>query len=130
MTLIEVLAVVVLITLIMVTVSKTVFSKSNAAKAQLNVTKMNTLKGYLGQYRLQFNSYPGALNNLVHGAPELKNSGQIFTPLADDQDLIDVFGVPFQYQAENNGRSFVLKTLGADGVAGGDGANQDVEVRP
>ncbi len=56
MTLIEVIAVIVLITLIAVAVGKNVFKTASAGKAKLNVTQMNTLKGYLGQYKLQYNS--------------------------------------------------------------------------
>ena len=130
MTLIEVIAVIVLITLIMVTVGKNVFTASGAAKAQLNVTKMNTLKGYLGQYKLQYNTYPGKLDDLIHPSAQTKQDGQIFTPLAGPDDLKDVYNFPYIYVAENNGRSFVIKSLGADSLEGGEGVNQDVEIRP
>ncbi len=130
MTLIEVIAVIVLITLIMVTVGRNVFTSSSAAKAQLNVTKMNALKGYLSQYRLQYNAYPSKLENLVHGGNEAKQAGTIFTPLMQEADLKDVYGNNFLYTAENNGRSFVLKSLGEDGTEGGQGSAQDVELRP
>ena len=36
----------------------------------------------------------------------------------------------FDYKLENGGRSYVLLSYGADGVQGGEGANQDVTVRP
>ncbi|MFN8389564.1 MAG: type II secretion system protein GspG [Bdellovibrionota bacterium] len=130
MTLIEVIAVIVLITLIMVTVGKNVFSSSSAAKAKLNVTKLNTIKGYLGQYRLQYNSYPSKLDELIHPSAAVKQSGELFTPLAQENDLKDIYGTPIIYIPENNGRSYVLKSLGEDGLEGGEGANQDVEIRP
>jgi general secretion pathway protein G len=130
MTLIEVIAVIVLITLIMVTVGKSVFTSSSAAKAKLNVTKMNTIKGYLGQYRLQYNSYPAKLDELIHPSAQVKQSGELFTPLAQESDMKDIYGTPYIYLPENNGRSYVLKTLGEDGLEGGEGTNQDVEIRP
>lgn len=130
MTLIEVIAVIVLITLIAVTVGKNVFTSSSAAKAKLNVTKMTTLKGYLGQYRLQYNNYPARLEDLVRPSADAKKSGELFTPLAQESDLKDVYGSDYRYAQENNGRSYVLKTLGEDGAEGGEGAAQDVEIRP
>lgn len=130
MTLIEVIAVIVLITLIMVTVGNRVFTSSSAAKAKLNVAKMNTLKGYLGQYRLQYNVYPSKLENLLKPSAETKQAGDIFTPLAQESDMTDIYKNNYIYTPENNGRSYRLKSLGEDGVEGGDGPNQDVEVSP
>ena len=130
MTLIEVIAVIVLITLIMVTVGNRVFTSSSAAKAKLNVTKMNTLKGYLGQYRLQYNVYPSKLENLLKPSAETKQAGDIFTPLAQESDMSDIYNNKFLYNAENNGRSYKLKSLGEDGAEGGEGPSQDVTMEP
>lgn len=130
MTLIEVIAVIVLITLIAVAVGKNVFKTASAGKAKLNVTQMNTLKGYLGQFRLQFNVYPGKLDDLVHPSAAVKQTGELFTPFCDESSLKDVWGNPYIYAAENNGRSFLLKSLGEDATEGGEGAAQDVEMRP
>lgn len=130
MTLVEVIAVVVLLALIWVVVGKNVFGQSDTAKAQLNMVKMNNLKQYLGQYRLQYNIYPAKLDDLVHGSADLKKSGTIFTPLATEEDLKDIWSTPYIYVPENNNRSYILKSLGSDGLEGGDGAKQDVEMRP
>ena len=91
---------------------------------------MNTLKGYLGQYKLQYNSYPTKLEDLVKAGADVKKSGELFTPFCDESSLKDVWQVPYLYLPENSGRSYVLKSLGEDGLEGGEGANQDVEVRP
>ena len=131
MTLIEVLAVVVLIGLISVVVVRNVFSKGEAAKAQLNLVKMEKVKSYLGQFRLQYNRSPSRLEELLNG-PSGQGSGesQPFVALAEKDELDDIWGFPLLYQTEGDGRSFVLKSLGSDGVAGGDGPKQDVSVRP
>ena len=53
MTLVEVIAVVVLLALLYVVVGKNVFGQSNAAKAKLNDVKMNNVKNILQQYKLE-----------------------------------------------------------------------------
>ncbi len=131
LTLVELLVVIVLIGLIYVVVSKNVFTQSDAAKAELNVVRMNTVKNALKQYQLKFNVYPSRLEELLTGnAQLLNNSGQVFSPLVDAQDLKDIWGSPYLYRGENEGRSFSLKSLGADGIDGGEGAKQDVTLRP
>lgn len=130
MTLVEVIAVVVLLALLYVVVGKNVFGQSNAAKAKLNDVKMNNVKNILQQYKLEQNSFPARLEDLITPSAEMKKSGGVFTPLADEGDLKDIWGSNFVYIQENGGRSFVLKSLGADGIEGGDGVNQDVEKRP
>ena len=130
MTLVEILAVIVIIGLILGVVARGVIGKSDAAKAQLNVVKMEKVKQYLSQYKLQYNTYPSSLQGLVKAESDLSKSGQLFTPLAEESELKDVWGSPYLYKTENNNRSFELSSLGADGIAGGEGTNSDVTVRP
>ena len=130
LTLIELLVVIVLISLIAVVVGKNVIGQGEAAQAELNVVKMERMKNLLGQYRLKFNSYPAKLEDLIHPSGDVSKSGKIFVPLADDGDLNDVWGFPFVYKTENNGRTFSISSLGSDGVQGGDGAKQDVTITP
>lgn len=130
MTLVEVIAVIFLLSLIMVVVVKNISGKSEAAQAKLNQVRMNTLQSYLTQYKLEFNTFPSQLMDLVRASSDVKNSGNIFTPLAKADEIKDVWGNDFVYTVENNGRSYVIKTLGSDGQAGGEGPKQDFEVRP
>lgn len=128
LTLVELLVVIVLISLIAVVVGKNVIGQGDTAKAELNVVKMEKAKNLLSQYRLKYNKFPGSLDNLIKGGPAVKKSGKPFFALAGEDDLTDVWGFPFSYKVENGGRSFTLKSLGADGIDGGDGAKQDVSV--
>jgi general secretion pathway protein G len=130
MTLVEVIAVIVLITLISLVVGRSVFSASSGAKAKLNLTKMENLRQALGQYRLQYNVYPSKLEDLVKASPEVKASGQLFTPLATEEDLKDIWGIDYLYTADKGGRTYLLKCLGADGAEGGEGENQDITKQP
>lgn len=118
MTLVEVLAVIVLIGLIMTVVAKGVMGKADKAKAQTNKLQLEKIANSLGQYRLENNKYPGSLEELV-------STGDL-----DKRDLNDVFGNPITYRAEGNGRSFSIMTYGSDGVAGGEGPKADVTITP
>jgi len=128
LTLVELTMVIILIGFISAALATGIFSQGEGAKAQLNVSKMQKLKSSLSSYRLQYNKYPSRLEQLVSGGGDKK--GQLFTPFAGEEDIKDIWGFPFVYKAEGNGRSFSLTTYGADGVAGGDGANADVTVKP
>jgi general secretion pathway protein G len=130
LTLVEVIAVIILLGLIGSVVMKGVFGTASQAKAQTNMILMEKVKSAIGQYRLQYNSYPSSLQNLVTASSEVKESGQLFTPLLTEKDLKDVWGNPLVYKTENGGRSYALTTFGEDGVAGGEGAKQDVTLRP
>ncbi len=130
MTLVEILAVVVLIALIMGVVVKGITGKGDAAKAQLNVAKMEKVKQALSLYRMQFNSYPNSLDGLMTPSGDIKSSGQLFTPFIEEDEMNDIFGFPFVYKTEGNGRAYTLTSLGSDGLQGGDGAKQDITIRP
>ena len=65
MTLVEVLAVIVLIALIMGVVITGISKQTGAAKAEINLIKMQKVKGYLSQYRLKYNKFPESLDNLI-----------------------------------------------------------------
>lgn len=130
MTLVELLVVIVLISLIAVVVGKNVIGQGDAAKAELNVVRMEKLKTALGQYRLKYNSYPSKLEDLVSASPEVKKAGKLFTPLVDEEEIRDVWGSSYTYRSENDGRTYALSTLGSDGIEGGEGAKQDVTLRP
>ena len=127
MTLVEILAVVVLISIIMAVVAGGVFEKGDAAKASLNAAHMRNVENYLGQYKLQYGKYPNSLNQLISGPSS--NSGIPHVPLAKEGDLKDLFGTDFVYQQGGGGRGFTLKSLGGDGVSGGEGADADVTIK-
>lgn len=127
LTLVELIAVILLVGVLMGVVAKNIFGNSDAAMAQANVLKMNQIKSSLQTYKLQFNKYPDSLNCLIKACSEAQ--GKLFTPLADEKDLQDVWGTAFNYKTENGGRSFMIQTLGEDGKAGGEGAASDVTVK-
>ncbi|MDD2941401.1 MAG: type II secretion system major pseudopilin GspG [bacterium] len=130
MTLVEILAVITLLSLIFVVVGRGILGKSDAAKAKLNVTKMENVKQALSQYRLDFNTYPPTIQGLVSAPSDVKSSGKLYVPFLEEEDLKDIWGTPYRYSLENDGRTYSLSSLGSDGGEGGEGANQDVTLRP
>lgn len=130
LTLVELLVVVTLIGLIAVVVASNVFSKGEAAKADLNMVRMNSLKQEISRYRLTYNSYPTGLQDLIKPNSQVQATGRPFTAILKDEELKDMWGNQYEYKMENSGRSYVLMSYGSDGIQGGEGANQDVSVRP
>ena len=130
LTLVELLVVVTLIGLIAVTVASSVFSKGNAAKAELNLTRIESLKQEISRYRLTYNSYPSSLNDLVKPNAQVRATGRPFTSIIKEDELKDIWGNPYLFKSENDGRTYAITSLGSDGIPGGEGPDQDVTSRP
>ena len=129
MTLVEVIAVIVLLGLILAVVAQGVFKSADASKQKLNGLQMEKVKQALDQYRLEFNQYPSNLNHLLKPPADLVK-GKVFAPVVGEKDLKDVWGFPFVYEPQSNNRSFKLTSLGSDGIAGGDGTKADFSITP
>lgn len=127
LTLVEVIAVIVIIGLIMGVVIPAVFKQGAQAKQELNLIKMRAVSNALSQYRLKYNKYPNSLGELQNPP---KKSGVVATKFVDNDDLTDLWGNALTYQVENNGRSYVLKSNGADGAPGGEGEDADLDLTP
>ena len=130
MTLVELLAVIVLIGLIATVIIRGVGGAGEQAKARVNGLRMEKLRSALSQHRLEYSSYPETLQGLVTPSASIKNSGRPFFKLADPEELKDAWNNDFLYKLENSGRSYSLTSLGSDGVPGGEDAKQDVTVTP
>jgi general secretion pathway protein G len=130
LTLVELLVVVVLLGLIFTVIGSNVFSKGEAAKAELNRTRMESIKQEISRFRLTFNSYPRSLEDLVRPSAQLQQSGRLFSPIIKEDELLDMWGNQYIYRLENDGRSYTLTSLGSDGIPGGEGHAQDLTVRP
>jgi len=130
LTLIELLVVVVLIGLIFTVVAGSVFSKGEAAKAELNVTRMETLKQEISRYRLNYNSYPTPPHPPTRPNSQIRQSGKLFNPIIKEDELKDMWGNKYSFKSENDGRSYSITSFGSDGVPGGEGPAQDVTSRP
>lgn len=104
---------------------------SNAAKRSLAARELAGLKIALDRYYRDYGFYPTTDQGLetVTGFSREIDSGMLrgYRPPKKSGALRrDPWGNPFFYQSDGN--SFVLKSLGADGVEGGTGDDADVEL--
>lgn len=110
LTLIEIIVVLMLVGIIGSFVTGRVFSAGAKAKAQLTRTKMNQIKGDINMFQLGNNALPSNLQ------------------AADVSDTTDAWGKEISYRTTNSGRSYELKSLGADGKEGGTGGDADIVI--
>lgn len=123
MTLIEILAVIVLIGIVMAVVAQQVFQrvetgKVNAAKAQLQSLGMK-----IEAYALDNGRLPQRLEDLVQRPADARNWNG---PYARESDLRDPWGNAFVYRVPGERGPFDLISYGADGRPGGEGNARDL----
>ncbi len=124
LTLIEIMVVLIILSLIMGFIGSKLFGAADRAKRDINRLRMQDLKSSISEYQLRYNSLPPTLDALVNGADGIVG----FQRVANPEQISDAWGRSFVYTLENGGRSYKIKTLGADGIEGGTDANFDDEI--
>jgi general secretion pathway protein G len=132
-TLIEIMAVVLIIGLLIGLVGSQVFQQVSGARVGTTRAQINSLEAALGFYQLDNGRFPTSeqgLDALVRkpsGAPEPRNwrSGGYLKGGAVPKDA---WGGDFLYESPgtHNADSFDLWSLGADAAAGGEDADADI----
>lgn len=132
-TLIEIMAVVVIIGLLISIVGVAVSGQMDRARMSTTRGQIDSLEQALGLYRLDNGRFPTTDQGLqaLVSAPTAGPPARNFNPAGylDKKRLpTDAWGVPFQYQQPGsfNPDGFDLWSLGADSAPGGEGANADV----
>jgi len=122
LTLIEMLAVVVILGIVAAIAVPSVTSAIGQAKVNTTESDLGTLQTALSQYYLDTGSYPSALSDLVKPAPTGPAPGPAGTPPGADGPYIrttfpeyDAWGNPIYYQLLGGGTGYVL--LSGDGQA-------------
>ena len=132
-TLIEIMAVVLIIGLLSTLVGVAVFQQVDKGRITATRAQISNLEGVLELYRMDNAHFPTTeqgLDALVQQAtstPEPRN----FPPggyLRGGRVPADPWGESYQYEApgQNNAYSFDLWSWGADGTPGGEGVNSDI----
>ena len=132
-TLIEIMAVVLIMGLLMSLVGVTVFSQVDRARVTTARAKIAQVESALEFYRLDNSRYPSTeqgLESLVvkpNIAPEPRNY-PVGGYMKNADGLADPWGEPFQYQSpgQHNPHSFDLWSLGADASPGGTESDADI----
>ncbi len=122
-TLIEMIAVLVLIGLVMSIVGAKIIDNFNKGKYGAGKAQLHALEMKVNGYILDNGGPPAQLGDLL---TRPGSAGNWSGPYAKDSDLKDPFGHPYQYKAPGEHGDFDIIFLGKDGAPGGDGLNKDV----
>ena len=121
-TLIEMMAVLVLIGVVMAIVGGRVFQNFQSAQYKAGIAQVHSLEMKVQAYVLDNGSTPQTLNDLVTRPGNASNWNG---PYAKPADLKDPFGHAFLYKSPGDHGDFDITFLGKDGAAGGDALNKD-----
>ena len=121
-TLIEMMAVLVLIGVVMAIVGGRVFQNFQNAQYKAAVAQVHSIEMKVQAYVLDNGAAPQTLNDLINRPGNATNWNG---PYAKEADLKDPFGHAFQYKAPGDHGDFDIIFLGKDGAPGGDALNKD-----
>ena len=121
-TLIEMMAVLVLIGVVMAIVGGRVWQNYQSAQYKAGVAQVHSLEMKIQAYALDNGSAPQSLDALVSRPGNASNWNG---PYAKPADIKDPFGHAFQYKSPGEHGDFDIIFLGKDGAPGGDALNKD-----
>ena len=121
-TLIEMIAVLVLIGIVMTIVGGKVMHNFQNGEYKAGVAGVHSLEMKVQAYMLDNGSPPQSLDELVTRPSDASNWNG---PYAKESDLKDPFRHPYQYKAPGEHGDFDIVFLGKDGQPGGEGLNKD-----
>lgn len=130
-TLLEIMIVLTLIGIIVSFAGRKLMGSLSKGKVQSSKIIIKQLEGDLDRYRLDCNRYPStaqglkALITAPAEAPTCKNYDPNSYLEGKKSPPTDAWGNDLVYTCED-GQHYIIKSLGADGVEGGDGENKDI----
>lgn len=130
-TLIEMMVVLVIIGIVAALIVPNVIGRPDEARAAVAKSDLRTIAASLEMYRLDARSYPTTAQGLKAliekpteaPVPDTWANGGYLPTLPTDP-----WGKPYIYQSPADGAPYVLTSMGADGVAGGEGVNADIST--
>jgi len=129
-TLIEILVVIVVIAILATLVAPNVFQHVGAAKSTTAKSQMEMLSTALDAYRLDNGTYPSTEQGLgaLWEMPSIDPPANWRMPYLRKAVPLDPWGRPYIYvfPGQLNMMGYDLLSLGADGLPGGEGENEDV----
>jgi len=127
-TLLEIMVVVFILGLLATIVAPRIMGRADDARRTKAIADMKGIEQALNLYRLDSGGYPTTeqgLDALVH-RPQKPPLPRTWNPNGYLERVpVDPFGNPYVYLSD--GTRFTLKSLGADGVEGGDGKFADLD---
>lgn len=128
-TLTEILVVMAIIGLIAAVLTPGLVGQLGRARAKTAQMQLETVAAGVEMFRSDVGHYPSqseGLNALVSQPADA--GGWVGPYLKSPKVLEDPWGHPVQYKVEDDGRTFTVTSLGADGKAEGFGLNQDLSA--
>ena len=129
----ELVIMVVILSVLGLVVAEQLSRRLNQARQEQMSSDMERIAAALHQYKLDNKRYPTTDQGLAAllSAPEIRPLAKYWHGpyLTRDSLLQDPWGRFYQYQSEFAPPSFLLKSLGADGKEGGEGAATDTLLR-
>jgi general secretion pathway protein G len=132
-TLIEIMAVVIIIGLLTTIVGAAIFQQVDKGRVTTALAQINSLEGVLELYRMDNGRFPTTeqgLDALVH-EPTGEPAPRSYPPggyLKGGKVPLDPWGEPYYYESpgQNNPHFFDLWSHGADAAPGGEGVDADI----
>jgi len=115
--------------------SKMISDRANETKRNLTKMKMEQVKQMLEQYRDENDRYPTAIQGLdsLVERPQSGPTSDSWRAFIKDEDkkryLQDEWKHNFDYESDDEGSYFIIRTYGKDGKPGGTVHDRDEEVR-
>ncbi len=125
MTLVEIVVVLIIIGIVMTVLGGKILGAGDSAKVDLTKIKMKDIKLSVDTFRLRYNSLPSSLDELT-GCSEKTGGASCVPVIRDPQGIKDAWGNNFSYALENGGRTYRIKSTGADGRDGGSSVDADI----
>lgn len=126
-TLLELLVVLVILGLVAAFAAPQVIKFLGGAKTDSANIQIERLSGILDLYRLEVGRYPSEDEGLEALLVEPADAKGWNGPYVQKESTLeDPWGRPYLYRSPGENRDYDLYSLGADGVEGGEGEDQDV----
>lgn len=126
-TLLEILAVIIIIGVLGAVILPNVTGQGEKAKASAAKTDMAQISAELDLFKLEVGRFPSAQEGLD---ALIKNPGNVSNwngPYSKKKEMKDPWGNDYKYSSPGpNNTAYEIKSLGADGKDGGDGPNADI----
>lgn len=124
--LLEIIVVLAIIGVLIGYVGPKLFGRADDAKVTATKSQMDTLVKQLSAYRLDTGKYPTDEQGLMALSSKPEGTKNWKGPYLDKKVENDAWGNPYQYKLQEGGQEFELKSLGGDGVEGGEGIDADI----
>jgi general secretion pathway protein G len=123
-TLIEIMVVLIILGILYAFFGSKIVGAGDRARRSTTELQLQNVRQNIAQFELQYGQLPLSIEDLARCS---EVTGPSCMPMVSSpEDLKDAWKKPLIYTSAGDGRRYQLKSLGADGRDGGEGANADI----